>query len=70
MATQRQRLGGWLPEQEEVVARFRKEFAAHAKQRAATAKTSDVIEEFASFRMNFARAIDEALARSSRNRIR
>ncbi|WP_160174747.1 hypothetical protein [Caballeronia grimmiae] len=49
MATQRQRLGGWLPEQEEDVARFGKQFAAHAKQRAATAKTSSVIEAFASF---------------------
>ncbi|MDR5806760.1 phosphatidylserine decarboxylase family protein [Caballeronia sp. LZ019] len=69
MATQRQRLGGWLPEKEEQVAQFRKQFAAQARERAATAMTSSVIDEFASFiredpviRMNFARAIDEALA--------
>lgn len=69
MANEKRRLGGWLPRKEDAVARFRKDFAAYAKQRAGTAKRSSVIEEFAAFiredpvvRMNFARAIDEARA--------
>lgn len=69
MANEKRRLGGWLPRKEDAVARFRKDFAAYAMKRAATAKRSSVIEEFAAFiredpvvRMNFSRAIDEARA--------
>nr|WP_250454019.1 phosphatidylserine decarboxylase family protein [Caballeronia sp. ATUFL_M2_KS44] len=69
MTNEKRRLGGWLPRKEDAVARFRKDFAAQAMKRAATAKRSSVIEEFAAFiredpvvRMNFSRAIDEARA--------
>jgi phosphatidylserine decarboxylase len=67
MAKIRRRLGEWLPREEHVIARFRKEFAAHARKRAGAAKMNGVVAELAAFihddpvvRMDFTWAIEQA----------
>ncbi len=67
MRQTRRRIGEWLPREEDVVARFRKEFAAHARKRANAAQTNSAVADPAAFirddpvvRMDFTRAIGQA----------
>jgi phosphatidylserine decarboxylase len=65
----RRRLGGWLPESEAVVAAFRQDLAAQARDRARTTQKTRVVQQLADLvqgdpvlRMDLTRAIDDALA--------
>ncbi|MDR6445224.1 phosphatidylserine decarboxylase family protein [Paraburkholderia sp. 22099] len=64
---QRRRLGGWLPDKEAELVAFRKELARRARQRAASAPRTHVVDELRALiegdtvlRMNLSRAIDQA----------
>ncbi|MDR5735950.1 phosphatidylserine decarboxylase family protein [Caballeronia sp. LZ025] len=68
MTNERRRLGGWLPSGEQAIARFRTEYADHARNRADRTELHNVTQEFAAFvrndpvvRMEFTRAIEQAL---------
>jgi len=63
------RLGSWLPNKEATLAAFRKNLAALAHQQSSKKPTAEVVRELAALvngdpvpRMDFTRAIDEALA--------
>jgi phosphatidylserine decarboxylase len=67
MSREKRRLGGWLPDGEEAIASFRRNFAAYARERAAKAEMHSVVKEFAAFiredpvvRMEFTSAIEQA----------
>ncbi|MEM5436147.1 phosphatidylserine decarboxylase family protein [Paraburkholderia diazotrophica] len=65
---ERRRLGGWMPEKEQIAAAFRQDLAAKARERAARTPLSSVVRDLAQLvhgdavlRMNVSRAIGEAL---------
>jgi phosphatidylserine decarboxylase len=67
MIDERRRLGGWLPSREAALAKFRKNLAARARERAGSAPRASVVQELAALvnddpvlRMDLARAIDDA----------
>lgn len=66
-ATERRRLGGWLPSNEEHLARYRTDLAEKARARAMHAPRTSAVEDLASLlsgdpvlRMDMTRAIDQA----------
>jgi phosphatidylserine decarboxylase len=65
--TERRRLGGWLPRNEAHLARYRQELAEKARDRAAKANRTTVVDELSALingdpilRMDLTRAIEEA----------